>query len=60
MLIRTANPGPYRGASLDYSGDILPVSGTQEFPDETYESYHVPADFGNQPVRRQLHSVMMR
>jgi len=71
MLIRTS-PAPYRGASLDYSGDVVPASATQEFSSSAYDTYLVspeksapsfsdfPADLGNQPVRRQMPGVYVR
>ena len=75
MLIRPTASRPYRGASLDYSGDVRPVSGDDD-GSGSYNSYLVspdiavpdaaapallpPADLGNQPVRRQVHTVMVR
>jgi hypothetical protein len=70
MLIRTASQRPYRGASLDRPGDVLPVSGIEDLDSGSYSTYLVspdeasvaapPARLGDQPVRRQLHSVLVR
>lgn len=71
MLIRTSttNRGPYRGASLDVPRDVMPVSGVEEIEpfyanriaaDDSLQSLPPPPDFGDQPVRRQVHSLMVR
>lgn len=69
MLIRTTSTrGPYRGASLETPRDVLPVSGVEEI--EPFYSRRIspedeapvlpPPGLDDQPVRRQLHSVMVR
>ena len=70
MLIRTTNTrGAYRGASLERPRDVLPVSGVEDIEpfyanrisaDDSMSSLPPPPEFGDQPVRRQLHSVMVR
>jgi hypothetical protein len=70
MLIRTA-PSPYRGASLDYPSSVMPASAVGEVDGGSWDTYLIPAedmrerqnppdDLGNQPVRRQIHSVLVR
>lgn len=70
MLIRTTDNRPYRGASLDTPSEIQPVSGFDDFspsyntylvtPEQTAPALLPPPGLGDQPVRRQLHSVMVR
>lgn len=70
MLIRTTGSRPYRGASLDAPRNVLPVSGEEDSessynaylitPDQIAPSLLPPPGLGDQPVRRQLHSVMLR
>jgi hypothetical protein len=70
MLIRTTGSRPYRGASIDYSNGVVPVSGVEDIepsynaylvtPDQSSPSWLPPPGLGDQPVRRQMHSVMVR
>lgn len=70
MLIRTTSTrGPYRGASLETPRDVLPVSGVEEIEpfyanrlsaDDSTQRLFPPPGLGDQPVRRQLHSIMVR
>jgi hypothetical protein len=70
MLIRTAGSRHYRGASVDYSNGVVPVSGVEDVepfynanrisPDDSAPLLLPPLGLGDQPVRRQLHSLMVR
>lgn len=72
MLIRSSGGRPYRGASLDYSNGVLPVSGSEDYGTGSYNTYLVtpaslppslgaaPVDLGDQPVRRITTATVLR